>query len=67
MEALRIQPVGDCALRIELGQGIDPRVNRRVRAYSAALEQAALPGVIEWVPAYTSVTVHYHPHVIRFH
>src|SRR5262245_48746656 len=66
MADLRIQPLGDTALRIQLGEGIDPDVNRRVRAACAALERAALPGVIEWVPSYTGVTVHYQPHVARY-
>jgi len=63
----RIQPVGDSALRIQLGEGIDPGVNRRVRAACAALERASLRGVVEWVPGYAAVTVHYLPHVVRFH
>jgi inhibitor of KinA len=62
----RIKPLGDTALRIQLGEGVDPELNRRVRAACAALERAALPGVVEWVPGYTAVTVHYHPHVVRY-
>jgi inhibitor of KinA len=62
----RIHPLGDAALRIDLGEGIDPEVNRRVRAACAGLERAALPGVVEWVPSYTAVTVYYRPHVVRF-
>ena len=62
----RIRPLGDTAIRIQLGEGIDPELNRRVRAACAALERAALPGVVEWVPSYAAVTVHYQPHVVRF-
>src|SRR5262245_28740417 len=62
----RIKPLGDTATRIQLGEGIDPQLNRRVRTACAALERAALPGVVEWVPSYTAVTVHYQPHVVRF-
>lgn len=62
----RIKPLGDTALRIPLGEGISPEVNRRVRAACAGLERAAIPGVVEWVPDYTAVTVHYRPHVVRF-
>lgn len=67
METSQIRPLGDTALRIPLGAGIDPAVHRRVRAACAALERAALPGVVEWVPGYAAVTVHYQPHVVRFH
>jgi inhibitor of KinA len=66
MADARIKPLGDTALRIRLGEGIDPELNRRVRAACAAIERAALRGVVEWVPSYTSVTVHYLPHVVRF-
>lgn len=66
MAESRIRPLGDTAIRIQLGEGIDPELNRRVRAACAALERAALPGVVEWVPSYTAVTVHYLPHVVRF-
>jgi len=62
----RIKPLGDTALRIQLGEGIDPELNGRVRAACAALERAALPGVVEWVPSYTAVTVHYRPHIVRY-
>src|SRR6185503_11411664 len=62
----RIRPLGDTAIRIQLGEGIDPELNRRVRAACAALERAALPGVVEWVQSYAAVTVHYQPHVVRF-
>ncbi|RPH48032.1 MAG: 5-oxoprolinase subunit PxpB [Planctomycetota bacterium] len=66
MPDLRIKPLGDTALRIDLGDAITPAVNRRVRAACADLERAALPGVVEWVPSYTAVTVYYKPHVVRF-
>ncbi len=62
----RIQPLGDTALRFEIGQGIDPEVNRRVRAACAGIERAAIPGVVECVPSYAAVTVHYRPHVVRY-
>src|SRR5438046_3151373 len=62
----RIQPLGDTALRLQLGDAIDPDVHWRVRAACAAVERAALPGVVECVPGYTSVTVHYRPHLVHY-
>jgi len=62
----RIRPLGDTALRLQLGEGIDPEVHRRVRAACAALERAALRGVVDWVPGYTGVTVHYQPQLVRY-
>ena len=58
---MRFTPMGDAALRIELGD--DPE---RVRAWDAALRRAALPGVVSVVPAYATVTVFYAPHEVRY-
>jgi len=66
MADTRFRPLGDAALRIQIGEGIHPEVNRRVRAACAGLERASLPGVVEWVPSYTAVTVYYQPHVVRY-
>ncbi|MCI0571889.1 MAG: 5-oxoprolinase subunit PxpB [Myxococcaceae bacterium] len=52
-------PLGDSALLIRLGEGIDAATHAHVRAVLAALERAPLPGVIEVVPAFTSVAVYY--------
>lgn len=58
---MRISPLGDSALRVEFGAKIDEATHLRVQAACAALEQVALPGVRELVPAYTTVTIHYNP------
>lgn len=50
---MRITPVGDGALRIELGERIDEATQQRVQAACAALDAAAIPGFTELVPAYT--------------
>ncbi|MDX5297382.1 MAG: 5-oxoprolinase subunit PxpB [Gammaproteobacteria bacterium] len=52
-----IQPLGDAALHILFGEGIDVRINRRVHAAFRRLRQAPLPGVVDWVPAYASLTL----------
>jgi inhibitor of KinA len=58
---MRITPVGDSALRIELGDTIGEAALQRVQAACAAFESATIPGVREWVPAYASVVAHYDP------
>lgn len=58
-------PLGDRALLIQLGEAIDAPTHARVRALTLALERAALPGVVELVPAFTSLAVHYDP--VRVH
>lgn len=56
-----IRPLGDKALRVEVGDTIDEATHARVQAACAAIEAASLPGVRELVPAYTTVTLHYDP------
>jgi len=56
-----IQPAGDSAALVRLGDRIDPLVNRRVHALSARIEGAGISGVIETVPAYASLLVYYDP------
>jgi inhibitor of KinA len=58
---MRISPLGDSALRLELGVKIDESTHVRVQAACAALGEAVVPGIREVVPAYTTVTIHYNP------
>ena len=62
----RIVPAGDAALLVQLGNSIDPAVNRRVHALARRLAAAPLPGLGEPVPAYASLLVHYDPAVLDY-
>jgi inhibitor of KinA len=55
----RIFPLGDAALTIDFGNVIDPSHNRKVLSLFAHLRENPLPGMIEAVPAYSSLTVYY--------
>jgi KipI family sensor histidine kinase inhibitor len=57
----RLEPLGDRALLVVLGDQIAAPVHRRVLALRERLERSALPGLVELVPAYASVTIHYDP------
>lgn len=57
----RLSPLGDAALLIKLGDQIDARINQQVHALDARLRQHQHAGVIELVPAYASLLVHYDP------
>src|SRR5699024_4168595 len=59
--ALRLVPLGDAAVTIVLGHAIELATNERVHAVAAAVRAAALPWVVDVVPAYASVAVHYDP------
>ena len=39
MDTVRFLTAGDCAVTVELGDGISEAVNRRIRALSLALEK----------------------------
>jgi KipI family sensor histidine kinase inhibitor len=58
--------VGDAAVTVELGAGIDPDLAARVRALDRSLSRAPFPGFRESVPTYRSLLVLYDPGRIRF-
>lgn len=58
---MHFSPLGDCAVLIHLGSSIDEATHRRVRAACARLDERPVPGMIEYVPAFASVAVHYDP------
>jgi inhibitor of KinA len=58
---VKILSVGETAIVVEFGTGIHPELHRKVKALTDYLEQASFPGMIEYVPAFSSVTVFYDP------
>jgi KipI family sensor histidine kinase inhibitor len=62
----RALPVGDAAFSFELGEGIDPTLNARVRALDRALLERPFPGLVEAIPTYRSLLVMYEPSVVSF-
>lgn len=55
----RIFPLGDSAITIDFGNVIDAAINSKVLALFHQLRLDPLPGMIEAVPAYSSLTVYY--------
>jgi KipI family sensor histidine kinase inhibitor len=58
MKAL-IEPLGDSALLIQLGERVDAQLNLRTLALAAAVHAAQLPGIRDIAPAYASICVRY--------
>jgi inhibitor of KinA len=58
---MRFSPLGDRAILIHVGSAIDEATHRRVRAVCARLSERPIAGVVELVPAYASIAVHYDP------
>jgi len=62
---MRIFLLGDSAATIELGNEISLELNDRAVALSRTLAETPFPGLIEAVPAYSSVTLFFDPITIR--
>ena len=61
-----IKPLGDSALLIQLGEEIDITINQRVHALNALLLASSFDGILETVPAYCTLLVHYDPLILTF-
>ena len=62
----KILTSSDSSLCVQFGDAISEEINDRVRAFALAVEAARFPGVVELVPTYRSVTVHYRPEVVGY-
>jgi KipI family sensor histidine kinase inhibitor len=61
VHTVRLLPLGDAALSIELGEAIDPAVNARVIALAERIRGQSWNGVLDVVPPYRSLTIHVDP------
>ena len=66
MQDLSIKMTGDCAICATFSGPICVATNMRVRALQLTLEQIQLQGVIELVPAYCSLMIHYDPLKVQY-
>ncbi len=61
MSEFRVLTAGDTALVVEFGDGIDRRVSTIVLALARRLDEERLAGIVETVPTFRSLMVHYDP------
>lgn len=66
MSEVRYLVSGDCSVCVEFGNEISPEINKKIRAFKIAVEKSGIPGVVETVPTYRSLLVHYKPEIIGF-
>ncbi len=66
MSDVRYLVSGDCAVCVEFGNKISPDINTKIRAFKIAVEKSGIEGIVETVPTYRSLLVHYKPEVIGF-
>lgn len=62
----RFRACGDTALSVELGEGINSAVNRRVHALYRILKRRALAGILSLNPTYRSLFLQYDPTACSF-
>lgn len=62
-QAPRFLACGDTALCVEFGDQIDREVSARVLALADRIQAAGIAGVVELVPTFRSLLVHYDPSV----
>ena len=56
---MTLSPLGDSAVVVALGPGLDETALRRVRALAEALDRDRPAGVVDVVPVFASVMVFY--------
>ena len=59
-------PLGDQAIVLSFGDVISEAINIQIRKVITCLENWSQAGVIEYVPAYTTITIYYDPLVITY-
>jgi inhibitor of KinA len=64
MFAYKVLPAGDTALVVEFGESVDQRLSARVLALARRLDEVCLDGLVETVPTFRSLMVHYDPLVL---
>ncbi|TYR79366.1 5-oxoprolinase subunit PxpB [Priestia megaterium] len=59
-----IYPLGDSGLVVSFGDEIQLSVHEQVQKLTKLLEAEPFEGMIEYVPAFTTVTIYYHPWIV---
>ena len=59
LPSYKISPLGETALIIDFGNTIDESINKLVHSLFYQLQHDPIPGMIEAVPAYSSLTIYY--------
>ena len=61
---IKFLPCGDTALSIQFGEAIERELSLRIIRIAKQLRAARLPGVLEVVPTYRALLLHYDPLVV---
>lgn len=63
MEAT-FQPLGDQAVVVQFGTTMNLEAYQQVRRVASMLDRQPFPGMVEYIPAYTTITIFYNPQVL---
>ncbi len=66
LEDIKILPEGDSAILIEFPKIISPEVNRKITSLTYLLKEQHIEGVMDMIPAFCSLLIHYDPRVITY-
>ena len=58
-DAPRFLAAGDTALVVQFGEDVDREINRKVIALAAALREREIAGIVDLVPTFRSLMIHY--------
>lgn len=61
---IEVLPVGESAIMVEFGKAINPAIHQKVKALARYLDSYPFEGMVEYVAAFTSITVFYDPVII---
>lgn len=65
-EKIKFMTSGDSALNMEFGNNITKEINKKIRAMTVAIEIKKIAGIVEIVPTYRSLMIHYDPLIIEY-
>lgn len=60
-ETVSLKPLSENAIYISFGETIDDTIYSQIRHFTQQLDAQPFPGMIEYVPAYTNITIYYDP------
>ncbi|KMM36551.1 5-oxoprolinase subunit PxpB [Guptibacillus hwajinpoensis] len=63
--SMTFHPLGEAAVKVSFNEAVSPSLNKMIKAFCTNLSFKD-QGIIEWVPAYDSVTVYYDPWVYTY-
>lgn len=63
---LDYHPLGDTGIQLVFGTEISEETNQKIRMFAEELSNHPIDGVVEWVPAYTTLTIYYVPNKISY-